>query len=87
MQTRGTGQSLMLTRSTILRSHDSAHKRAAVISSAECYRHAIEVARLARLAKTRAERRALWGMSRSWETLGKYALQYEEATSEGTRDQ
>ena len=58
-----------------------------MISSAECYRHAIEVARLARLAKTRAERRALWGMSRSWETLGKYALQYEEATSEGKRDQ
>ena len=49
-----------------------------MISSAECYRHAIEAARLARLAKTRAEQKALWGMSRSWETLGKYALQYEE---------
>jgi hypothetical protein len=85
MQTCSTGQSVMLTRSIILRSHDSAQTRRR--DQFGRVLPAIEVARLARLAKTRAERRALWGMSRSWEALGEYALQYEEATAAGTRDQ
>jgi hypothetical protein len=48
-----------------------------MISSAECLPQAAEYARLAREAEGRQMRSALYGMSRIWETMAKFATQLE----------
>ena len=48
-----------------------------MISSAECLSQAAEYARLAREAEGRQMRSALYGMSRTWETMAKFAAQLE----------
>jgi hypothetical protein len=46
-----------------------------VISAAKCRQRATEAVQLARLAQTKDQKNALYGMARAWQTLAKHAEQ------------
>jgi hypothetical protein len=48
-----------------------------MLSAAECRRHVIECARLARAAKTKKQQDIIFSMARSWETLAEQAERLE----------
>ena len=53
-----------------------------MISAAKCRQRATEAVQLARLAQTKDQKTALYGMARAWQTLSKHAAQYEKAVEE-----
>jgi hypothetical protein len=56
-----------------------------MLSAAECRRHVVECARLARAAKSKKQQDIIFSMARSWETLAAQAERLERQKAADAR--